>query len=272
MASRVESYTHASDIDDAVIDALKSNEGAANTIYPFILKAKDFPRDGSQLWIAHFEHNGQVTFVLSCTRGVLGDYPVFIFTTKPPTERKDITQPLGQLAQALRASVAPERVFAVFSCEAVTCEFARIWTELTGTDVEREYYRATFSYCTAATFTPSSQLRPLPENRDLAIWLGPANESHTAKVAELCHKFAATSEPYLLTPERALLEAKAMISRKEVWVHVIQEGVHGEREIASIVAATRQSGRVSAITKVFTNPRWRELGCAERLLRRVCKE
>lgn len=177
MASRVESYTHASDIDDAVIDALKSNEGAANTIYPFILKAKDFPRDGSQLWIAHFEHNGQVTFVLSCTRGVLGDYPVFIFTTKPPTERKDITQPLGQLAQALRASVAPERVFAVFS----------------GTDVEREYYRATFSYCTAATFTPSSQLRPLPENRDLAIWLGPANESHTAKVAELCHKFAATS-------------------------------------------------------------------------------
>lgn len=193
MASRVESYTHASDINDAVIDAFKSNEGAANTIYPFILKARDFPRDGSQLWIAHFEDNGQVTFVLSCTRGVLGDYPVFIFTTKPPTERKDITQPLGQLAQALRASVAPERVFAVFSCEAVTCEFARIWTELTGIDVEREYYRATFSYCTAATFTPSSQLRPLPENRDLAIWLGPANESHTAKVAELCHKFAATS-------------------------------------------------------------------------------
>lgn len=76
-------------------------------------------------------------------------------------------------------------------------------------------------------------------------------------------------EPYVLTHERALLEAETLISKKEVWVHMIQEGEDGEPDIASIVAVTRKSGRVSAITKVFTNPRWRALGCAERLLRRV---
>ncbi|KIK30220.1 hypothetical protein PISMIDRAFT_37747, partial [Pisolithus microcarpus 441] len=259
---------------DAVIAAFESNEGAANIMYPFILKAKDLPRDGAQLWIAYFEDDEQVPFVLSCTKGVLGNYPVFIFTTKPPTERKPchITQPLELLAHTLRASVAPERVFAVFSCEAITREFARIWADLTHIAIGSEYYKATFSYCTAATFTLSSGLRPLPEGRDLTIWLGPANESHTAKVAELCQKFAATSEPYVLTRERALLEAETLISKKEVWVHMIQEGEDGEPDIASIVAVTRKSGRVSAITKVFTNPRWRALGCAERLLRRVCRD
>ncbi|KAI6136351.1 hypothetical protein F5141DRAFT_1059511 [Pisolithus sp. B1] len=274
MAPRVETYTHASDISDAVIAAFESNEGAANIMYPFILKAKDLPRDSAQLWIAYFEDNEQVAFVLSCTRGVLGNYPVFIFTTKPPAERKPshTTQPLELLAHALRASVPPERVFAVFSCEDITREFGRIWADLTHIAIGSEYYRATFSYCTAATFTLSSALRPLPEDRDLTIWLGPAKESHTAKVAELCQKFAATSEPYVLTSEDALLEAKTLISKKEVWVHMIQEGDEGESDIASIVAVTRQSGRVAAITKVFTNPRWRALGCAERLLRRVCKD
>ncbi|KAI6047919.1 hypothetical protein EDC04DRAFT_2886712 [Pisolithus marmoratus] len=228
MSSRVETYTHASDIDDAVIAAFESSEGAANIMYPFILKAKDLPRDGAQLWIAYFDDNGQVAFVLSCTKGVLGNYPVFIFTTKPPTERepRHIIQPLGLLAHALRTSVTPERVFAVFSCEAVTREFARIWTDLTGIAIEHEYYRATFSYCTAATLTPSSKLRPLPENRDFTIW-----------------------KPYVLTREGALLEAETLISKKEVWVHMIQEGTDGEAEIASIVAVTRQSGRVSAVTK-----------------------
>lgn len=174
MAPRVETYTHATDIDDAVIAAFESNEGAANIMYPFILKAKDLPRDGTQLWIAYFEDDEQVPFVLSCTKGVLGNYPVFIFTTKPPTERKPchITQPLELLAHALRASVAPERVFAVFSHIAIGSE----------------YYKAIFSCCTAATFTPSSGLRPLPEGRDLTIWLGPANESHTAKVADLVYR------------------------------------------------------------------------------------
>jgi predicted GNAT family acetyltransferase len=34
---------------------------------------------------------------------------------------------------------------------------------------------------------------------------------------------------------------------------------------------TRENHPVSAITKVYTRPEWRNLGCAERLVRHVCK-
>lgn len=40
-------------------------------------------------------------------------------------------------------------------------------------------------------------------------------------------------------------------------------------EIASICAATRNSETVSAITKVYTTPKWRRHGFAEHLVRRV---
>jgi len=46
----------------------------------------------------------------------------------------------------------------------------------------------------------------------------------------------------------------------------------GESGIASIVAVTRKSEGVAAITKVYTPNRWRGKGCAERLVRRVCRE
>ena len=41
---------------------------------------------------------------------------------------------------------------------------------------------------------------------------------------------------------------------------------------ASIVAVTRTSETVAGVTKVFTNPRWRQRGCAERLVRHVCQQ
>jgi predicted GNAT family acetyltransferase len=53
-------------------------------------------------------------------------------------------------------------------------------------------------------------------------------------------------------------------------VHEIKEG--GETDIASIVAATRQSDTVAAITKVYTPEKWSRKGRAERLVRRVCRE
>ena len=65
-------------------------------------------------------------------------------------------------------------------------------------------------------------------------------------------------------------EASLLIKKGQVWVHEIC--VPGQRaEIASIVAVTRTSDTVAGITKVYTNPRWRQRGCAERLVRHVCK-
>ncbi|KAL4070646.1 hypothetical protein J3A83DRAFT_3239360 [Scleroderma citrinum] len=275
MIAQTQTYTHADDLPAPVWDAFRHNEAAANVVYPFALKARESPRGSQeQLWIAYFDSTDQVTFVLSCTTRSLGDYPVFIYTTNGPAERQpaDITEPLESLATALRRSVNPARVFAVFACEAVTREFARIWEVLSEIKVEGPYYDATFTFCTKTTLTPSMNLRPLPEDRNLTIWLGQAEDSHLAWVANLCQQFAATSEPYTLDTDSALKEAKVLIKGREVWIHLIQEGENGEWDVASIVAASRRSENVAAVTKVYTNPRWRQLGCAERLLRRVCKE
>ena len=43
-------------------------------------------------------------------------------------------------------------------------------------------------------------------------------------------------------------------------------------DLASLVAVTRTSSNVAGITKVYTNPRWRKRGCAERLVRHVCQQ
>ena len=80
--------------------------------------------------------------------------------------------------------------------------------------------------------------------------------------------FLHQQEPFTLTQEEAVKESTYLINRKQLWVHTIQEGDRAI-DIASIVAVTRESLTVSAITKVFTNPEWRSRRCAERLVRKV---
>jgi len=62
-----------------------------------------------------------------------------------------------------------------------------------------------------------------------------------------------------------------LIDNKQVWVFEIQNS-DGESDIVSIVAVTRKSKDVAAITKVFTPNAWRGNRYAERLVRRVCRE
>lgn len=62
-----------------------------------------------------------------------------------------------------------------------------------------------------------------------------------------------------------------MIMNQQVWVHIIQIDDRAP-EIACLVATTRESDNVTAVTKVFTAPQWRGRGCAARLLYRVCQE
>ncbi len=66
-----------------------------------------------------------------------------------------------------------------------------------------------------------------------------------------------------LTIERARIEAHELISKRLVWVY------DASGDITTICAVTRNSHRVSAITKVYTTPRWRRRGCAEFLVRAV---
>ena len=62
-----------------------------------------------------------------------------------------------------------------------------------------------------------------------------------------------------------------MITNQQAWVHIVQKEGQ-EPEIACLVATTRESDTVTAVTKVFTPKRWRGRGCAARLLHRVCQE
>ncbi len=75
----------------------------------------------------------------------------------------------------------------------------------------------------------------------------------------------------MLSNEKAVQEATIMIQNNQLWVHEVRAS-GGRAEIASIVATTRTTDTVAAITKVFTNPKWRSRGCAERLLRHVCRQ
>ena len=52
--------------------------------------------------------------------------------------------------------------------------------------------------------------------------------------------------------DRALLEAEELISKGLIWVYEADGS-----EIAMICAVTRSSHNVSAITKVYTTPKWR---------------
>lgn len=74
-----------------------------------------------------------------------------------------------------------------------------------------------------------------------------------------------------MTQDEAIEEATRLIRDGQLWVHEIT--ARGQApELASIVAVTRTSETVAGITKVYTNPKWRQRGCAERLTRYVCKQ
>ncbi|KAJ7072864.1 hypothetical protein C8F01DRAFT_1105519 [Mycena amicta] len=268
-------YYSAGEFSANVWNALRADPLASNVILPIALKQLTRQTDASkrdQCWIVVHSF-GQVDFVLSVTNGDNGTYPVFIYTPHPTHQRTlDFIQPrLLCLAQTLRASVSIKRVYSVFAPDAIAREFVDIWTALTGVQQEPDpYYHAMFSYCTRRSLVPPRQATMIP---GLVLELRPAVEKDANAVASLCYQFAADSAPFVLTEEKALLEARKLIQQQQVWVHTIrhvQDPVCNE-EVASIAAYTRTSETVATITKVFTNPNWRRKGCAERLVRRVTK-
>lgn len=74
----------------------------------------------------------------------------------------------------------------------------------------------------------------------------------------------------MLTEEMALYEAELLIHSNAVWVHTMQGPGQVAPDVACIVAATRTTETVAAITKVYTSPNYRSRGCAERLVRFAC--
>ncbi|KZT30897.1 hypothetical protein NEOLEDRAFT_1126557 [Neolentinus lepideus HHB14362 ss-1] len=268
----VASYRYPAQFPPYVWDALWSRERDANIMLPHALKCSEKEQLDGQSWIvcttqlnAHFP---SVDFILSCTEGPLGNYPIFIFSNIPSSQlTESYANPrLREMARELHRLVPSQRVFSVFAPESLTFMFAHWWCELTGISPARdpEYYAATFSHCTRSSII-NRRMTYIP---GMSYNIRIAVEKDQAAIARLCKAFAATSEPFLLSDEGAWREAGMLIRNEQIWVHEISEGGCAV-DIASIVAYTRNSDHVSAITKVYTNPKWRKRGCAERLVRAV---
>ncbi|CCM03757.1 uncharacterized protein FIBRA_05903 [Fibroporia radiculosa] len=199
-------------------------------------------------------------FVLSSVNSTLGEYPIFLWTPHRvgTLSSEWLLSRTQHLADHLRLCVPPERVFSVFGMTPLVKTFARYWSALTGFAIEPEpFYAAFFSYCTADSFEPSDV--PIPHNHVLRR----ATTHDLEPVARLCKEFADDSVYFPLAIEHARVEARELIAKGQIWVY------DAAGDISTICAVTRNSHRVSAITKVYTTPRWRRKGCAEFLVRDV---
>ncbi|KAG9317861.1 hypothetical protein JVU11DRAFT_2089 [Chiua virens] len=280
-------FHHAFDIPEDVWNALSQKEAAANVILPFAKKALGFPRGGKdQLWIALYDDDTKsVEFVLSCTKGSLGNYPIFIVSCKSPAQLaqeeqrgKRIADSLLPLVLCLLDEVPPQRVFSVFSIAKVTETFAEIFQahvpQHHGIRAHKiAYYDTTFTFCTGETLKKESPsvMSTLPGSEDVSIALRRADMSDLKEIQVLCKAFSETSPPFVLDDAGAELEANLLITNQQVWVHMMQTADQVP-EIACLIATTRESDSVIAVTKVITPEKWRGRGCAARLLYRVCQD
>jgi predicted GNAT family acetyltransferase len=62
-------------------------------------------------------------------------------------------------------------------------------------------------------------------------------------------------------------EAEYLIRHGLVWAYLMDDGI-----LSTIVAVTRSSSHVAAITKVYTAPQSRRRGCADHLVAHVCEQ
>ncbi|RDX50473.1 hypothetical protein OH76DRAFT_1455350 [Lentinus brumalis] len=277
MASFSVSTIHsARDIPAAVWDVFRENAQASNVMYAHADNAFKSPTpDGTaDSWVVVWDltepsgTSAVILFVLSCTTGPLGPYPIFIFTPLPAASLvRDFVGPrILAMARALRLVAAPERVFSVFAVDALADAFAASWTVETGIQLDSNpvYYHASLMCCDRNT------LRTPPPQCDVTFASRLATAADVEKVSVLCQDFSATSEPFVLSCEKSAQEAELLVQKGQLWVHEFRSS-EGDPEIACILAVTRSTANVAGLTKVFTNPRWRSRGCAERLTRHVCQ-
>ncbi|KAG8933442.1 hypothetical protein FRC02_011820 [Tulasnella sp. 418] len=226
-----------------------------------------------QFWLSLWTTRGRTSsakldIVLSCTKGPIGDYPVFLYSNVPDEclTQDFLESRIELLVTRLKSCVSSRRVFSVFGPAPLTRAFVMAWTTATNMrhmPIADPYYAAKHTFCTRETLS-SDSYGPLPAGHSMRL----ADWSDLKRGAELCFGFAVGSEPFVLSEDGAVLEATGMIKNGQMFVYNIASE-DGHIETASIVCVTRTSGSVSAITKVYTNPDHRGRKYAERLVRHV---
>ncbi|KAJ3477147.1 hypothetical protein NLI96_g10664 [Meripilus lineatus] len=268
-------YTSSRDVPQHVKCAMHSSPCRANVILAHL---DAIPKSATnQLWMVCEtrglgEPSSRIEFVLGCFDGSMKAYPIVIFANIDHVPTSEYVRcRLEDMAKKLMSHVPPSRVFSIFAPDRVAECFAMEWTKCSGIPREPDspYYHANLKYCDKRSFNDQGP-HTLEGYTCNARRATPVDEE---KVGMLCHRFAELSFPFVLTSEEARNEAAMLIKKGQVWVYeVVPGGGFGEREIASIVAATRTSCSVTAITKVVTNDKWLKKGCARALTGAVTKE
>lgn len=193
----VEVYRTARSLPKDVWEALHANPRGSNVILPYAKQARQSPEHPNVWLVCSTSRPGSCTpsvdFILSCTGGPLGSYPLFIYTPIPTIQLAPsyYVPRMHSLIRKLQQSVPPERVFSVFALDPLSRCFASIWAQVSGIKLHQdpEYYAAKLTYCNVDTLQ-TGHLSPL---RDVTYDLRLARESDVKNVAELCHGFATTS-------------------------------------------------------------------------------
>lgn len=199
----VQTYHSALSLPPSVWDFFASHQQHTNVIYPVAKKLLQQELNGTPpspdaLWMTasttHSSHTDPtLDFVLSCTPGPEGSYPIFICSTVPVKDlTADLIHPrMEEIVRALYAMIPLERVYSVFAPETVATIFASLWTKYTGISLDQdpEYYSARLTFCSPSSF----RNRRATLHSDKSFILRPAIEADIPAAAVLCQGFAAVS-------------------------------------------------------------------------------
>lgn len=199
----VATHSSALEIPAAIWNVWRRHETQANVMLPTALAAYNRELNGSpptpgQFWISLSslqpgEQSPAVDMVLSCTEWAMGTYPVFIFCNPAVMDAlapAALNARVSMLAAELRMRVPVERVYSVFAPTRVSKIFARLWSNITGVQIETEpYYSAALTYCNKQTITRRRQTLV----HDRTYTLRRAVDADISAVAVLCKGFASTS-------------------------------------------------------------------------------
>ncbi|KZO96418.1 hypothetical protein CALVIDRAFT_598364 [Calocera viscosa TUFC12733] len=207
-------------------------------------------------------------FVVACA----GHKPIFVFSNHSSSglTAAFLELRIPHLAESMKKVIPDRRVFAIVGIETVAERLAAAWEALTGHRIKQPaYYQATHTFCTRQT------LAPLTASDVGMCRMGLATEGHILQAGRLCSAFtqSAHDDPYQLSVQQGIQEAKRLIQRKELYVcDVLRGGRADDYDVVCIIAVTRKSTKVAAVSKVFTHENYRRRGYAKRLLAHVCHE
>jgi hypothetical protein len=204
-----EVVTSARGLSPKALSALQADPVKANLILPTYLKARaEEQKNGlpnpENTWFVCYDSpaRSRILYVASLTKGMTGDYPLFIFTTASRSSlvKEDVEYAMEIMAEAIDLSVSRERVYSVFAVDLVAAAFSVVWSKRTGIEFyTRPYYDSTISFCSKRDIIQSRQDTVIP---GIQYDLCPATWEDIPEIGRLCEMFAAESVSVILVQQR----------------------------------------------------------------------